>query len=42
MEEQNRYLLYGEDTANRQDPIPVKDIDDLIFAGEPIKLHSEK
>lgn len=21
---------------------PIRDIDDLIFAGEPVKLHSEK
>lgn len=42
MEEQNRYLFYGEETANVQDSIPIKDIDDLIFAGEPVKLHSEK
>ncbi len=26
----------------RQQPEPIKDIDDLIFEGEIVKLHSEK
>lgn len=44
MEETNTYPVYlqNDAVASYHDTMQVKDIDDLIFAGEPVKLHSEK
>jgi hypothetical protein len=44
MEETNTYpvCLQNDAAASYHDTVQVKDIDDLIFAGEPVKLHSEK
>lgn len=47
MEKKKKHKKSKKDTPTKKQPLrpkpePIKDIDDLIFEGEIIKLHSEK